>query len=271
MFSNLLRAKITLTLQNSKPPKDNLSKDECKALKELQSDTSVVYLPADKGRSTIILNHEDYLEKCMDHINNAPCQLLNKDTTTKIKAKTSKQSKVIKDNKFIDNKIYYLKSTDSPVPRFYGQPKINKLGVPVRPIVLYSGSLLYNLNKNIANGLKDENNNAKNSITFSNYIRNVPVEDDEITVSFGATFLYTNIPIIDTLNVIKDYVNNNAQFTWKTAIPLDKFLDLVYLALTTFWYTFSSQFYQQTDDMAMRGPGSSTTAEIYMRLMNALL
>ena len=276
VFSNLLRAKITLTLQNSKPPKDNLSKDERKALKELQSDTSVVCLPADKGRSTVILNREDYLEKCMDHINNAPCQLLNKDTTTKIKAKTSKQSKVIKDNKFIDNKIYYyIKPLDSPAPRFYGQPKIHKLGVPIRPIVSYSGSPLYNLNKYIANILKayvkDENNNAKNSTTFSNYIRNVPIEDDEIIVSFGATFLYTNIPIIDTLNVIKDYVNNNAQFTWKTAIPLDKFLDLVYLALTTFWYTFSSQFYQQTDDMAMRGPGSSTTAEIYMRLMNALL
>ena len=52
--------------------KDNLSKDECKALKELQSNTSIVILPADKGRSTIILKHEDYLEKCMDHINNGP-------------------------------------------------------------------------------------------------------------------------------------------------------------------------------------------------------
>ena len=49
-----------LTLQNSKPPKDNLSKDERKALKELQSDTSIVILPADKGRSIVILNHEDY-------------------------------------------------------------------------------------------------------------------------------------------------------------------------------------------------------------------
>ena len=106
VFSNLLRAKITL--QNSKPPKDNLSKYERKALKELQSDTSVVYLPADKGRSTIILNRRDYLEKCIDHINNGPYQLLNKDTTTKIKAKTLKQSKFIKDNEFIDNKISYL-------------------------------------------------------------------------------------------------------------------------------------------------------------------
>ena len=30
-----IRAKISLTLKGSKPPKDNLSNDECKALKEL--------------------------------------------------------------------------------------------------------------------------------------------------------------------------------------------------------------------------------------------
>ena len=83
-------------------------------MKELQSDTSIVILPADKGRSTVILNREDYLEKCMDHINNGPYQLLKKDPTTKIKTKTLKQLKVLKDNEFIDNKLYYyLKSTDS--------------------------------------------------------------------------------------------------------------------------------------------------------------
>ena len=63
--------------------------------------------------------------------------------------------------------------------------------------------------------VQDENNNAKNSTTFSNYIRNVPIEDDEIMVSFDVTSLYTNIPIIDTLNIIKDYVNNDDQFTRK--------------------------------------------------------
>ena len=73
--ADTIRAKVSLTLQNSKPPKDNLSKDERKALKELQSDTSIVILPADKGRSTVILNREDYLEKCMDHINNGPYHL----------------------------------------------------------------------------------------------------------------------------------------------------------------------------------------------------
>ena len=75
-------AKVSLTLQNSKPPKDNLSNDERKALKELQSDKSIIILPVDKGRSTVILNRD-----------------------------------------FINNKLYYLKPTASPAPRFYGQQK----------------------------------------------------------------------------------------------------------------------------------------------------
>ena len=41
---NTTRARVSLTLENSKPPKDNLSKDERKTLKELQSDTSIVIL-----------------------------------------------------------------------------------------------------------------------------------------------------------------------------------------------------------------------------------
>ena len=206
----------------------------------------------------------------MDHINNGPYQLLKKESTTKIKTKTLKQLKVLKDNEFIVNKLYYyLKPTDSPVPEFYGQPKTQKPGVPIHPIVSYSSSLLCSLNKYIANILKayvkDKNKNAKNSTTFSNYIRKVPIEDNGIMVSLDVTSYYKNIPIIDMLNMIKEYVNNDDQFTKKTAIAQDKFLDLVHLVLTTTWYTFNSQSYQQTDGVAMGDPASSTTAETYMQ------
>ena len=71
---------------------------------------------------------------------------------------------------------------------------------------------MYSLNRNIDNlvkaYVKDQNNNAKNSATFSNYIRNVPIENKEIIVSFDVTFLYTNIPITDTLNIIKVNIIN---------------------------------------------------------------
>ena len=84
-------------------------------------------------------------------------------------------------------------------------------------------------------------------------------------VSFDVTSLYTNIPIIDTLNIIKDHVNNDDQVTRETAIPQNQFLDLVRLVLATTWYTFNSQFYQQAGGVDMGGPASSITAEIYMQ------
>ena len=108
------------------------------------------------------------------------------------------------------------------MPRFYGQPKIHKTRFPIHHIVSYSGTSLCNLNKYTANILKvnakDKNKSIKNSTTFSNYFRNVPIEGDKIMVSFDVTSLYTNIPIINTRNIIEGYVNNDDQFAKKTAI-----------------------------------------------------
>ena len=56
------------------------------------------------------------------------------------------------------------------------------------------------------------------------------------------TSLYTNISLIDMLKIIKDYFPNDDQFTMKTAVPQNKFLDLVNLVLKSTWHTFNSQF-----------------------------
>ena len=82
----------------------------------------------------------------------------------------------------------------------------------------YSESPLHNLNSYTANILrayvKDKTNNAKKSTKFCSYSKNVLIEDD-------------------MLDIIKDFVSNDDQFTRKTAMPQYKFLDLVNLVLTT--------------------------------------
>ena len=54
--------KINFALQNSKPLKDGFINNGRKALKELQFDTSIVILPADKGGSNVILNRRNIWE-----------------------------------------------------------------------------------------------------------------------------------------------------------------------------------------------------------------
>ena len=57
--------------------------------------------------------------------------------------------------------------------------------------------------------VKDEKNNAKNSTTFFNYIRNISIEEDEIMVSFDVSSAYMSISITDALILIKHYANND--------------------------------------------------------------
>lgn len=113
--------------------------------------------------------------------------------------------------------------------------------------------------------VKDDSDNTNNFTKSSKYKRNVSIEGEVILVTFNSTYLYTNIPIADTLNIINDYVNNNYHLTRKMGVPLHgKFYGLVNLVLTTSWYTFSSTFFQQIISDAMGEPAPSTTAEIYI-------
>jgi len=47
-----LRGRVCGILRHAKPPKDNLTKEQRKALKELRSLEDEVFLPADKGNSS---------------------------------------------------------------------------------------------------------------------------------------------------------------------------------------------------------------------------
>ena len=130
----------------------------------------------------------------------------------------------MKDNEPIDQKLYYkLKPTDSPAPQFYGLPKIHKPETPIRPIVSYTGTPLYNLSKHVAEILKTyldkEGRNSMNSKVFSEYVRTLTIDEDEILVSFDVTSLYTNVPIQNTLGIIKELLENDVNLGNKTKIP----------------------------------------------------
>ena len=81
---------MSFTLKNSKLYKDNLDKNERKALKEFWTDTWIVILLVMKATATIILDYEDYVVQCMKYINHESHKLLDKNPTTRIKDKILK-------------------------------------------------------------------------------------------------------------------------------------------------------------------------------------
>ena len=58
-----LRSEVVRIVRKSKPPRSNISKAEREAIRSLAKDDSVVILPADKGRTTVILDKQDYQNK----------------------------------------------------------------------------------------------------------------------------------------------------------------------------------------------------------------
>ena len=83
---NSLRTEVTKVLKNAKPPKSNISQEERKALKELSKDNDIVIVPADKGRSTVVMNRKDYNSKMNKLLEDRTTYLpLKKDPTKSVK------------------------------------------------------------------------------------------------------------------------------------------------------------------------------------------
>ena len=73
--------------------------------------------------------------------------------------------------------------------------------------------------------VKDETNNTKNLTTFTNYSRNVPIEDNKMMVSFGVRILCADIAVVDTWNI--RIINISDQLLGTLYLNQDKFLDLL--------------------------------------------
>ena len=89
-----------------------------------------------------------------------------------------------------------LHSTDATPASFYGLPKIHKPGIPLRPITSCINSPTYNVSRylvSILTPLLEEKYSVKNSVVFAQHIREQPIAEDEIMVSFDVIALFSHL------------------------------------------------------------------------------
>lgn len=147
--ANSVRNNIVGVLRKARPPGTNLTKAERNALSELRKDDTVVILPADKGKGTVILDRSDYDSKMLDILNDSQHFLKIKDDPTKVAERklVSELRKLKNEGRMPDGLYRTLFSSNGATPRIYGLPKDHKEGCPLRPIVSFIGVPSYNLSK----------------------------------------------------------------------------------------------------------------------------
>ncbi len=127
-------------------PEEIYYKDERQAIKDLKNAEEIIILPADKGKSTVVLDRNDYVEKVNTMlVDTKTYEDLPSDPTPKYKRKLiATLTDLKKEGKITEAKCKELCPTAENVPRLYCTPKIHKPGTPLRPIVDYTSTIGYN-------------------------------------------------------------------------------------------------------------------------------
>ena len=129
-----VEVKRLLLQDQNKKRQANMSKEELKALKELKLDNNRLILMADKGVALVVIDKQDYVKKAEDLLQESSYNKIAEDPTAKQKNKLISILKNIKADGELKDKLYRrLYPTGAGSPKFYGLPKIHKLGIHSGP------------------------------------------------------------------------------------------------------------------------------------------
>ena len=172
-------------------------------------------LTADKGVALVVMDKSQYVDKCMALLDGTKVYKTCRDTTKKLQRDVQEAFWQLNRNHGTSrlswwSKHYYNKllptGNSSPVPRFYGLPKIHKANCPMWPIVSACGTATYQLAKFLTKICQRYTGITptfvKNSKYFSEYLRSVYIGKNEELVSINVSVLFTSIPVPTALDVI---------------------------------------------------------------------
>ena len=103
----------------------------------------------------------------------------------------------------------------------------------------------------------------RNTQDLVDQLQGVKIADDEILVSFDVMSLYTNIPIDETLVIIKKKLDVDSSLSERTSLTAASICDLLSLCLKTTNFRFRDTFYELTDGVAMGSPVSAIVANLF--------
>ena len=210
-------------LRKAKPAKPNLSKGELSALQDIRRDSSIHILTADKGNATVIMDRSQYTDKVSHILLSDSYRPLKKNPIPSIEKRVASKLLALHRAGALSIQLYrHLRPSSSSCPRFFGQPKIHKPDVPLRPIVASRGSPTYNTARHLAKILRPlvglTQHHVPNSSQFVEITRGLTLQPSDILVSFDVVSLFTNVPTTETCLLVKDRLIQDLSLDDRTSL-----------------------------------------------------
>jgi Reverse transcriptase (RNA-dependent DNA polymerase) len=212
------------------------------------------------------MNIDDYDNGVFELLQNGPYKRITRNPLNNTVEKTRKVIKtVVEQFDLPDYMKYRLKVSNPVIPAMYALPKIHKEGNKMRPIVSSIGSPTEPLARWLVEELRTieppPGLDIKNSIEFTESLKEFEIEEDELLVSFDVTSLYPSIPIDIAVKNMEEWL-----VTKRVDIHKIKcYMDVVNLCMDENYFKFRDNIYKQTEGTSMGNPLSPILANIYMK------
>ena len=242
-----------------------------KTLKDLSKDTKIKLCSFDKGNGLVILNSSDYYDK-LDQIVN------DRSKFTEIEPDPEKPHPVIQKqnsvNYYIDRYLKghiddEIRSDISPSGaqpgKLYGMCKVHKTGYPLRPVISMINTPEYKLAKFLDEYIKPNipiSLSCNSTDLFLENLKSFSLNPNMKVVSFDVVSLYTNIPLLETIQIIADSIYD-ASSVKKPPFPKASFIKLLTIA-TQGIFMYKDKIYKQTDGVAMGSPLGPSLANFFL-------
>ena len=189
-------------------------------------------LTADKGVALVVIDKTDYIKKAEKLLNKPTCKKIPEDPTSRQKTKLINLLQNIKAEGGISEEAYKrMYPTGAGSPKFYGLPKIHKLGIPLRPIVSGTGTVTYSTAKELAKILKPlvgrSAHHVHNTKDFVEDLKDIRLQQGECIISYDVTALFTSMPIQPVVNIIQHKLANDKDLQQRTTLSLKHSISLL--------------------------------------------
>ena len=89
-------------------------------------------------------------------------------------------------------------------------------------------------------------------------------------VSFDVSSLFTNVPIVEAIDIIRDRLEEDDSLEDRTPLSPHRVAELLQLCLRSTYFSFNGEFYEQREGAAMGSPVSAVVANLYMEFFEEL-